>query len=91
MSVKRSDRTSKKRKYTSPGGHQRIEYHKRKHVKLKCNNCSKELLGIPTSLKKKSKSETVPNRPYAGVYCSSCSRKIIREKVRKKMERLLSK
>ena len=79
--VTKSDRTSKKRKYTSPGGNRRIEYHKRKHIKLSCSNCGKELHGIPTNLSKKSKSEKVPNRPYAGIYCSSCSRKIIKKKI----------
>jgi large subunit ribosomal protein L34e len=83
--VKRSYRTSKKRKYTSPGGSKRIEYHKRKHVKLKCSSCGKELLGVPTSMKKKSRTMKVPNRPFAGILCSSCSRKRMKEEVIKKI------
>ncbi len=85
--VTKSDRTSKKRRYTSPGGHKRIAYHNKKHVKLRCNDCGKELLGIPTSFKGRSKSERIPNRPYAGVLCSSCSRKVIRSKVLDKIKK----
>ena len=87
MTVKKSDRTSKKRRYTTPGGHKRIEYHKRKQIKLSCSNCGKELLGIPTSMKK-SKSERVPNRPYAGVYCSSCSRIVIKKNIHEKVKKM---
>ncbi len=79
--VKRNLRTSKQRRYRTPGGDVRIEYHKRKHVKLRCAMCGRELHGVPTMLKGKSKSEKVPNRPYAGIYCSSCMRKVIRDKV----------
>ena len=86
--MKRSDRTKKKRRYTSPGGHKRIAYHTRKHIKLSCSKCGKELLGIPTVIKGKSKSERVPNRPYAGVLCSSCSRKVIRNRVLDKIKKI---
>lgn len=88
MTVTKSDRTSKKRAYTTPGGKRSIEYHKRKNVKLHCNVCGKVLMGIPTSLKGKSKSEKVPNRPYAGVYCSACSRKKIKNNVMEKVSSL---
>ena len=88
MSVKKSDRTSKKRRYTSPGGSRRLAYHKKKTVKLYCRACGKELLGVPTNMRGKSKSERVPNRPYAGVYCSSCTRKVIKEGVMNKIKQL---
>ena len=81
--VRRSLRTSKQRRYTTPGGKHKIEYHKRKHSKLRCSMCGKELHGVPTIVKGRSKSEKVPNRPYAGVYCSSCMRKVVKEKVMK--------
>ena len=73
---------------TTPGGKRKIEYHKRKYMKLKCSTCGKELLGIPTSIKKKSKTERVPNRPYAGNYCSACSRKVVKTKIMKKIKEL---
>lgn len=78
---KRSDRTSKKRKYTTPGGLKKVEYHKRKHSKHYCGRCSVELSGVPTQIKGLSKSKKAPNRPYGGVYCSNCSRIVIRKKV----------
>ena len=81
MSVKKSDRTSMKRKYSAPGGETRIDYHKRKHIKLRCSGCGKELHGIPTKIKGKAKTEKVPNRPYAGTFCSSCMRKKIKDKI----------
>lgn len=88
MTVKKMDRTSKKRRYTTPGGRKKIEYHKRKQLKLRCSDCGKELLGVSTS-KKKSKSERIPNRPYAGNLCSSCSRKKIKSNVLKKIKKEL--
>ncbi|MBN1923914.1 MAG: 50S ribosomal protein L34e [Nanoarchaeota archaeon] len=84
MTMKKSDRTSKKRKYTTPGGVVKTAYSKKKNVKLKCSGCGKELSGIPTSLRGKSKSEKVPNRPYAGIYCSNCMRSKIKEDIRSK-------
>ncbi|MDD5054007.1 MAG: 50S ribosomal protein L34e [Candidatus Nanoarchaeia archaeon] len=81
MAKTRSERTSKKRAYTSPGGDSRIEYHKRKNAKILCGNCKEELMGVPRRMKKKSKTQKAPNRPYAGNFCSSCSRKLIKEKI----------
>ena len=87
--VNRSKRTSKKRKYRTPGGDTRIEYHKRKNIKLKCSKCGKELLGIPTRLAKYSKTQRVPNRPYAGVLCSSCSRKVHKLTILDRLKQLI--
>jgi len=88
MKVKKSDRTSKKRRYTSPGGDRRIEYHKRKHSVIVCASCGEKLKGVPLRLNKKSKTEKVPNRPYAGIYCSACSRKVIKDKIYEKIRKM---
>jgi len=82
--------TSKMKKYTSPGGEKRISYHKKKHMKLKCAGCGKELLGVSTDLKKVSKSQRVPNRPYAGIYCGSCTRKNIKTNILERIKKLIS-
>ncbi|MFA5333349.1 MAG: 50S ribosomal protein L34e [Candidatus Nanoarchaeia archaeon] len=87
MAKTRSEKTSKKRTYVAPGGETRTEYHNRKHTKTLCGMCGIELSGVPMSMKKKAKTEKVPNRPYAGNYCSACSRKIIKEKIFKEVEK----
>jgi large subunit ribosomal protein L34e len=87
MAKNRSERTRKKRTYVAPGGETRTEYHNRKHTKILCGNCGIELSGVPMSMKKKSKSQKVPNRPYAGNYCSSCSRNLIKEKIFKEVKK----
>lgn len=81
MAKTRSERTSKKRAYKTPGGKTMIEFHNRKSAKILCGNCKKELMGVPRSVKFKAKSQKAPNRPYAGNYCSECSRKLIKEKI----------
>ncbi|MDD4353301.1 MAG: 50S ribosomal protein L34e [Candidatus Nanoarchaeia archaeon] len=87
MAKNRSEKTSKKRMYVAPSGETRTEYHNRKHTKILCGMCGGELSGVPMSMKKKAKSEKVPNRPYAGNYCSACSRIIIKDKLIKEVEK----
>ena len=84
----KSDRTSKKRRYKTPGGEVRIEYHKRKYSKITCGECGKRLHGVPTNVKGKSKSEKAPNRVNGGVLCSKCSRNLIKKQVREKIKNL---
>jgi len=83
MAKNRSEKTSKKRTYVAPSGETRTEYHNRKHAKILCGMCSRELSGVPMSMKNKAKSQKVPNRPYAGNYCSACSRIALKEKILK--------
>ncbi len=85
MAKTRSERTSKKRTYKAPSGETRTEYHNRKKSKILCAKCGTMLCGVPTSLKGKSKSAKVPNRPNAGNYCSKCSREFIKEKIIKSL------
>jgi len=84
MAKTRSERTSKKRPYVAPSGQKKVEYHNRKKSKILCGICKKELMGVPKSMKRMSKSEKMPNRPYAGNYCSSCSRNVLKERIIKK-------
>lgn len=86
MAKTRSERTSKKRKYVAPSGETRTEYHNRKNSKILCGICKKELMGVPRRMTGLSKSAKVPNRAYAGNFCSSCSRKLIKESVIKEVE-----
>lgn len=79
---KKSETVQKKKHYTTPGGVSKIAYHNKKYAKQHCASCGAKLKGIPTS-KSVAKSARVPNRPYAGVYCSSCTRLFLRNKLSK--------
>ncbi len=72
-------------KKKTPSGKIVIHYRKRKPAKPKCAICKKPLLGVPKDLpykiKKLSKTQKRPERPYGGYLCSSCMRKKILEKV----------
>ncbi|GIU69240.1 MAG: 50S ribosomal protein L34e [Candidatus Woesearchaeota archaeon] len=63
----------------------KLVYAKRKHNKAHCAKCGKVLPGVATAspykLSKLSKTEKRPERPYAGVLCSSCTRKTIKSKI----------
>lgn len=65
----------------TPGGENKLHYKKRKPSKAVCGSCKNELKGVPrlrpNDLKKLSKTERRPQRPYGGVLCSSCMRKQI--------------
>jgi len=47
-----------------------------------CNNCGRELHGIPRAanvqLSKLAKSERRPNRKFGGYYCASCTKELFR-------------
>ncbi|MCK4247194.1 MAG: 50S ribosomal protein L34e [Methanomicrobia archaeon] len=78
---------SLKRKFVrTPGGKTVLRFKKKKHSKHKCAECGAELHGVPrktpNEIKKLNKSKRIPTRPYAGYLCSSCMRKLIKEKVR---------
>lgn len=76
----------KRVKRRSPSG--KIKFHLRKErpQKVKCANCKMPLHGvprlIPSKLRKLSKSDRRPERPYGGYLCSNCSREALREKAR---------
>jgi large subunit ribosomal protein L34e len=82
--VRRILRTKRKRKVTIKTATQvKIHYRERKHKKVKCGSCKKELQGIPNLIKSKfralTKSQRNVARKYGGNLCSTCSRKRIIE------------
>lgn len=65
--------------------HTKLVYAKRKPAKAHCANCGIVLSGVATArpykLNKLSKTQKRPDRPYAGMLCSSCMRKTIKSKI----------
>lgn len=72
----------------TPGGIVVVHYKKRKPSKAKCSKCGKLLKGVPRERPYKmmniAKTEKRPERPYGGVLCSRCMRKLMIEKARGK-------
>ncbi len=68
-------------KKKTPKGRIVIHYIKRKPAKAKCAICKKPLLGVPNlppnKLRKLSKTQKRPERPYGGYLCPSCLKKKI--------------
>jgi len=79
-------RSLKRTQKKVPGGRTVTHYKKKKPGKARCARCGKPLQGVPrknpAELKKLSKTEKRPERPYGGNLCSECMRKVFREKVR---------
>lgn len=70
----------------TPGGRTVMRYRRRKPSKAICANCKKVLIGvpreIPSKMKNMPKSSKRPERPYGGIYCSACTRQLLRLKAR---------
>lgn len=79
-------RTLRRIAVKTPGGVVHTHYRQRKPQKAKCANCAKVLAGVPrelpTTMKNLPKSSKRPERPYGGVLCSSCTRTLLKNKVR---------
>ena len=79
-------RSLKRRKIRTPGDRTTIHYRRGKVEKASCALCGKVLHGIPRDrgicLKRVSKSKKKVNRPYGGVLCGKCMRKMFVEKAR---------
>lgn len=79
-------RSKKRKQVRLPGGKTEVHYKQKKPSKHKCGRCGKPLSGvpnaIPSKIKKLSKGEKSPERPYAGVLCTKCSERLIRYKTR---------
>ena len=77
-------RSFRKSRVTTPGGKVRIHYAKKRPAAAKCAACKKPLHGVPRGLpseiRKLSKTEKRPERPYGGNLCSPCARKQIKSK-----------
>lgn len=87
VSGKFKSRTYARKRVVTPGGSNVLRHSLRKPKKAHCGSCGTVLSGVargrPAQIKKLSKSQRAPSRPYAGNLCSACSRKAIVAKVRK--------
>ena len=72
--------------YRTPGGDVRIRYERDLPKKPTCPLCGRKLFGvirgIPSFVRKFSKTEKRPSRPYGGVLCPRCMRRIMKLKIR---------
>ncbi len=63
-----------------------IHYERRKPGKPQCSDCGDYLKGVASGItfkvKKLSKTQRRPERPYGGVLCGSCMRKVMINKAR---------
>ena len=82
---KQKSRSSRKVFTRTPSQGTKVHFKTRKNKKKTCAECGAELPGIPhkvdSKFKNLPKTKKRPQRPYAGVLCSRCMRKKIREKV----------
>ncbi len=71
----------------TPGAKVVVHYRKRKPKAAKCGSCGAVLKGVararPYKIQNMPKTKKRPTRPYAGVLCSRCLRKLMIEKARK--------
>ncbi|MBD3203073.1 50S ribosomal protein L34e [Candidatus Woesearchaeota archaeon] len=79
-------RSFKRKKKKLPGGNNKIHYRKKKPGKAKCRDCGNVLKGVPrkrpTKMKNMARSKKRPKRPFGGVLCSKCTRKLIKKETR---------
>ncbi|MBS3167826.1 50S ribosomal protein L34e [Candidatus Woesearchaeota archaeon] len=70
----------------TPTGDNVIHYERRKPGKPQCRDCGKYLIGVArgivAQIKKLSKTQKRPERPYGGVLCSGCMRKVMVQKAK---------
>lgn len=87
VSGKFKSRTYTRTRKVTPGGKNVLRHGLRPPKKAHCASCQAVLHGVararPAAMKKLSKTQRVPSRPYAGMLCSSCSRRAIIAKARK--------
>ncbi len=69
-----------------PGGKTKLVYKKRSPAKAQCGECGKNLAGVPRArpfkMQNMPKTSKRPERPYGGVLCTGCSRKLMIAKAR---------
>lgn len=79
-------RSLRRVKVKMPGGITRLVYKRRKPKKARCSGCGALLEGVPRELaakmKKLAKTKKRPQRPYGGMLCSRCMRKLFVSKAR---------
>lgn len=81
VSGKLKSRTLRRISKRTPGGRTTMHYVRRKPSRPVCGGCAALLQGVPPLTKAQahatSRSSKRPERPYGGVLCSKCSRRII--------------
>ena len=74
-------RTFRRIKVTTPSGRRTVHFERKRNGAPTCADCGSLLKGVargtPHQVKKTSKSERRPERPYGGVLCSACTREKI--------------
>ena len=79
-------RSFRRIKVKTPGNRNTTHYVKRKPSKAKCGNCGRPLLGVTrvraSELKRIPKTQKRPQRPFGGVLCSVCSKRVIIDRTR---------
>ena len=83
---KRKSRTFRRIHLTTPGGKKKIHYKLPKPGRALCGNCHIILPGIvnerPHTMRNLPKTAKRPERPYGGVLCSPCTRRLLIQKAR---------
>jgi large subunit ribosomal protein L34e len=67
-----------------------IMYKRRKPSKAVCGICKKQLQGVlrdlPFKIRNSPKTSKRPERPYGGVLCSACARRLLTKKARETLK-----
>ena len=87
--VKPSDRSKKKKFVRTPKGKSKRIVKDKKHGKLKCALCKKQLHGVmhgktSSERKKGPKTRKRPSVVFGGVLCSECRTKVLEETIKLK-------
>ncbi|HLD33583.1 MAG TPA: 50S ribosomal protein L34e [Candidatus Nanoarchaeia archaeon] len=81
-------RTLKRISVKTPGGKTVVHFRKPKPGKAHCASCKRVLEGVPrvraAEMMKLAKTERRPERPYAGMLCSTCMRRTMVARARAK-------
>lgn len=68
-------------KKKTPGGRNVTHYERRKPSKAQCGMCGVQLSGVPRATKAElasiPKTSKRPERPFGGVLCSACMRRVV--------------
>lgn len=86
VTVRYRSRTFRRVYQTTPGGTNQILYKRRRNAKPQCSKCEAFLPGVARGTKTQvlaiPRSARRPERPYGGMLCSACTRRVIIAKVR---------
>ncbi len=70
----------------TPGSRVAVHYRERKPSKALCGSCKKQLSGmareLPSKMRNMPKSAKRPERPYGGMFCSACTRLLLKQQAR---------